>query len=278
MPRRSAQPGTSAVAGSYDGPDAQLIPVRPVVTISAARGRPLLADVVRSELKRLILGGEFAIGSKLPNEDRLCERFGVSRVTIREAVRGLIEDGLVVRRHGSGTYVTLRPLIRNSLDVNYSYTEHFQASGFRPGRKLLGLRTRPATDDDAEALGIAAGTPVREIRRVRTADGRPAIYSVDRIPAALLVEPLDRSDYAGSLYRVLTDAGHPISHAEAILRPAVADKDLARVLDVSPGTPIQELRQVDFDHAGRPVMVSDEWHVTSIIELRVYRRGPGPVG
>jgi len=247
------------------------------VTISAARGRPLLADVIRKELTRLILGGEFAVGSKLPNEDRLCERFGVSRVTIREAVRGLIEDGLVVRRHGSGTYVTRRPLIRNSLDVNYSYTEHFQASGFRPGRKLVGLRTRPATDDDGLALAIPVGTPVREIRRVRTADGRPAIYSIDRIPAALLTAQLDRTDYAGSLYRVLTDAGHPIAHAEAILRPAIADKELARILDVSPGTPVQELRQVDFDVAGGPVMVSDEWHVTSIIELRVYRRGPGPV-
>jgi DNA-binding GntR family transcriptional regulator len=272
---RTSAPG---LEGSYHGLHGQPSPALPGVTISAARGRPLLADVVRRELTRLILGGEFAVGSKLPNEDRLCERFGVSRVTIREAVRGLIEDGLVVRRHGSGTYVTRRPLIRNSLDVNYSYTEHFQASGFRPGRKLVGLRTRPATDDDADALGIAPGTPLREIRRVRTADGRPAIYSVDRIPAALLVEPLDRSDYAGSLYRVLTEAGHPISHAEAILRPAVADKELARILDVSMGTPIQELHQVDFDHAARPVMVSDEWHVTSIIELRVYRRGPGPVG
>jgi DNA-binding GntR family transcriptional regulator len=247
------------------------------VSVGASRGRPLLADVVRSELKRLILGGEFAVGSKLPNEDRLCERFGVSRVTIREAVRGLIEDGLVVRRHGSGTYVTRRPLIRNSLDVNYSYTEHFQASGFRPGRRLVGLRSVPASDDVAEALGIAPGTEVREVRRVRTADGRPAIYSVDRIPAAILGPALDRTDYAGSLYRVLTDAGHPISHAEAVLRPAVADKELARVLDVSPGTPVQEMRQVDFDVDGRPVMVSDEWHVTSIIELRVYRRGPGPV-
>jgi DNA-binding GntR family transcriptional regulator len=173
--------------------------------------------------------------------------------------------------------VTRRPLIRNSLDVNYSYTEHFQASGFRPGRKLVGLRTRPANDDEIEALGVAAGTSVREIRRVRTADGRPAIYSVDRIPAALLTGSLERSDYAGSLYRVLTDAGHPISHAEAIIRPAIADKELARILDVSPGTPVQELRQVDFDVAGEPVMVSDEWHVTSITELRVYRRGPGPV-
>jgi DNA-binding GntR family transcriptional regulator len=246
--------------------------------MSATRGRPLLADVVRKELTRLILGGEFAVGSKLPNEDRLCDRFGVSRVTIREAVRGLIEDGLVVRRHGSGTYVTRRPLIRNSLDVNYSYTEHFQASGLKPGRKLIGLRTVPATDDDADSLGLAPGTPVREIRRLRTADGRPAIYSIDRIPAALLGANLDRSDYAGSLYRVLTDAGHPISHAETILRPTVVGKELARILDVSVGTPVQEMHQVDFDQESQPVMVSDEWHVTSIIELRVYRRGPGPVG
>ena len=247
------------------------------MTITATRGRPLLADVVRSELKRLILGGEFEVGSKLPNEDRLCERFGVSRVTIREAVRGLIEDGLVVRRHGSGTYVTRRPLIQNSLDINFSYTEHFAASGFRPGRKLLGLRTIPATDEDAEALAVPPGTTLREVRRVRTADGRPAVYSIDRIPTELLAADLERADYAGSMYRILTAADHPIAHAEAVLTPTVADKELARVLDVSPGTPIQQIRQIDYDDAGRPVMISDEWHVTAVIELRVYRRGPGPV-
>ena len=247
------------------------------MTVATGRGRPLLADVVRSELKRLILGGEFAVGEKLPNEDRLCERFGVSRVTIREAVRGLIEDGLVVRRHGSGTYVTRRPLIRNSLDVNFSYTDHFAASGFRPGRKLLGMRTIAASDEDAAALDVAPGTPLREVRRVRTADGRPAIYSVDRIPLELLGDELEGADYAGSLYRILTAADHPIAHAEAVLSPTIADKELARILDVSPGTSIQGLRQVDYDEAGRPVMVSDEWHVTSVIELRVFRRGPGPV-
>ncbi len=247
------------------------------MTVATGRGRPLLADVVRSELKRLILGGEFTVGEKLPNEDRLCERFGVSRVTIREAVRGLIEDGLVVRRHGSGTYVTRRPLIENSLDVNFSYTDHFAASGFRPGRKLLGMRTIAAAAEDAAALDVVAGTRLREVRRVRTADGRPAIYSVDRIPLELLRGDLDRADYAGSLYRILTAAGHPIAHAEAVLSPTVADKELARILDVSPGTPVQGLRQVDYDEDGRPVMVSDEWHVTSVIELRVFRRGPGPV-
>ena len=245
--------------------------------MTASHSRPLLADVVRSELKRLILGGEFPLGSKLPNEDRLCERFGVSRVTIREAVRGLIEDGLVVRRHGSGTYVTRRPLIRNSLDVNFSYTEHFEASGFRPGRRLLGLRRVDADAELAEILGIEIGTRLLEVRRIRTADGRPAIYSIDRIPDALIDPSVERSAFGGSLYRILTAADHPIAHAEAVLDPAIADKELARLLDVSPGTPIQHLRQTDYDEVGQAVMVSDEWHVTSVIELRVYRRGPGPV-
>jgi len=248
------------------------------VTVSAPRGRPLLADVVRSELKRLILGGEFPVGSKLPNEDRLCERFGVSRVTIREAVRGLIEDGLVVRRHGSGTYVTRRPLIRNSLDVNYSYTEHFQTAGLRPGRKLLGLRTRAATEDDAEALAVDAGTPIREIRRVRTADGRPVVLSRDILPFRLtrgeqrVLAALER----GSIYEVFErDLGIVIHHGLATFQPTRADGHVATSLAVSRGALLLYLRQVDFDASGRPVLSAHEHHLADAFEFSVVRRGPG---
>jgi len=246
--------------------------------MAGTRGRPLLAEVVRSELKRAILGGEFEVGSKLPNEDRLCERFGVSRVTIREAVRGLIEDGLVVRRHGSGTYVTRHPLLRNSLDTNFSYTDYIESSGLRAGRKLVGSRTIAASAETAETLGLPVGAPILEVRRIRTADRRPAIYSIDQVPAELVDPSLDRDALAGSLYRILTAADHPIAHAEAILSPTVADRDLARLLDVVPGAPLQFLHQVDYDDGGRAVMVSDEWHNPAVMELRVYRRGPGPVG
>ena len=245
--------------------------------MAGARGRPLLAEVVRTELKRAILGGEFAVGSKLPNEDRLCERFGVSRVTVREAVRGLIEDGLVIRKHGSGTYVTRRPMLQNSLDTNFSYTEFIEASGLRAGRQLVGHRTLAASDETAAALGIEPGASVVEVRRIRTADRRPAVYSIDQIPAELVGKDVGKDDLAGSLYRILTAADHPIAHAEAVLTPTVADRELARLLDVVPGTPLQGLRQVDYDETGRAVMVSDEWHVPSVMELRVYRRGPGPV-
>ena len=82
--------------------------------MALVRTRPLLPDVVRSELRRAIVGGEFPPNSKLPNEEALCARFGVSRITLREAVRGLIEDGYVVRRQGAGTFVTSGPALRNS--------------------------------------------------------------------------------------------------------------------------------------------------------------------
>ena len=77
------------------------------------------------------------------------------------------------------------------------------------------------------------------------------------------------------MYRFLAERGHPIDHGEAVLIPTVADRELARLLDVVLGTPLQELTQVDVDGAGRPVMYSREWHVPSVMELRVYRRGPG---
>jgi GntR family transcriptional regulator len=248
-----------------------------VVTLARGRGRPLLADVVRSELQRAILAGEFPLGAKLPNEEQLCQRFNVSRVTIREAVRGLIEDRYVVRRQGSGTYVTRRPLLLNSLDENFSYTEYIEGSGLKPGRKVLASRSTSADEETSEALGLESGSAVVEVRRIRTADGRPVIYSIDALPPDVADQARDQVALRGSLYRLLTAAGHPIGHAEAVVIPTIADKELASLLDVQLGTPLQHIKQVDFDVDGRPVMFSREWLAPSVIELRVIRRGPGPV-
>ena len=185
--------------------------------MARARVRPLLADVVRNELRRAILSGEFPFGSKLPNEDMLCDRFGVSRVTIREAVRGLIEDGYVVRRQGSGTFVTRRPNLRNSLDSNFSYTAFLEGAGTRAGKQVLGLKTVAANAETAEALAVPAGTDVVEVRRIRTADRRPAIYSIDQLPSDLIDPVRDRDAFKGSLYRFLSDIGHAVDHGEAVL-------------------------------------------------------------
>ncbi|MBF8289978.1 MAG: transcriptional regulator [Chloroflexi bacterium] len=237
--------------------------------------RPLLADMVRDGLRRSVITGTYASGSRLPNENALAGQFAVSRATIREAVRGLVEEGYLSRRHGSGTYVTARPLLRNSLDRNFSYTSYLESTGVRAGRRIIAIRTIPASVPVAERLGVEPGRPIVELRRVRTADDRPAVYSVDHIPADIVDADRDHDALGGSMYALLATAGHMVRHGEAIVAPATADEDLAAVLEVQPGTLLQHLQQVDVDGTGRRVMFSLEWHVPSVIELRVYRRGPG---
>jgi DNA-binding GntR family transcriptional regulator len=182
-----------------------------------------------------------------------------------------------VRRQGSGTYVTRRPKLQNSLDQNFSYTDYLRNAGIRAGKKVLSAKTVEADEATAEALSLEPGTRVVEIRRLRTADGKPAVYSVDAIPADIVNLAEDRRALRGSLYLLLTQRGHPVDHGEAVVAPAVAEAELAELLDVAPTTLLQHLEQIDYDAADRPVMYSLEWHVPSVFEVRVYRRGPGPV-
>jgi DNA-binding GntR family transcriptional regulator len=229
---------------------------------------------VRDGLRRAIFAGEFAPGSRVPNEDQLSDRFGVSRATIREAVRGLAEDGYLVRRQGSGTYVTTRPLLHNSLDRNFSYTGYLESVGVRAGKQLIEASVVPASAAVRARLHLEVGAAVAELRRIRTADDRPAIYSIDRIPADLVDVERDRDAFEGSLYDLLASRDQPVVHGEAVLQPARAGGPVARALGVGEGTLLQAIDQVDVSATGRRVMYSLEWHVPSVIELRVFRRGP----
>ena len=245
--------------------------------MALVRNRPLLPDVVRSELRRAIVGGEFPPGSKLPNEEALCTRFNVSRITLREAVRGLIEDGYVIRRQGAGTFVTSGPALHNSLDTNFSYTEYLESSGIKVSKKILDAQLVSGDDEVIADLDLGNDDGYVVVRRVRIAGKRPAIYSIDSLPADIVDAKRDLKAFSGSLYKLLSARGHDVDHARTIITPVLATSEIVNILDVPTGTPLQHLKQVDYNTAGRPVMRSLEWHVPSVIELRVYRRGPGPM-
>jgi DNA-binding GntR family transcriptional regulator len=231
--------------------------------------RPSLVEKVRDELAAGIGSGRFPLGAKLPNEQELTERFNVSRATVREAVRGLVEAGLVTRVHGSGTYVTGAPKARHSLDATLSYTAMIEAAGFRAGTVVLGTQVRRCDDQEAVLLGLTPSAQVLAVERVRTADDRPVVYSKDRLPAGLL-EPV--AIQSASLYRALESAGIRVRTASARLVPVVADRRLAKVLQVKAGAPLLHIEQTDFDQTGRRVMLSAEWHVCDVFELRINRR------
>jgi GntR family transcriptional regulator len=240
-----------------------------------ARSRqPLRVDIVRDGLREAIFNGEYPPGSKLPNEEELCVRFGVSRTTIREAVRGLVEEGFLVRRQGSGTFVTSRPLVRNSLDINFGYTDLIRSLGMRPGQRQLRMESIPADEAVARALDLEVGAPVLRLDRVRTADSRPIIYSIDYLPEAIVDPAAYRSELKQSIYRLLERLELPVEHGEATLTPVLADAYLARVLQVRVGEPLQHLVQIDYAANGQKVVLSYEWHVPTVMEFRVYRRGP----
>ncbi len=235
--------------------------------------RLLLTDLVRDGLRAAITSGEFPAGARLPNESELCDRFLVSRVTVREAVRVLVEEGFVVRVHGVGTHVAPRPPLAHSLDVNFSYMQLIAASGRTPGARCLSARHVPATRVVADRLALERGARVVRLERVRTADGVPVIVSIDHVAPS--IGDLGREHLQRSMYELLGTLGHPVHHGEAVLAPAIADAWCSRILGCAPGTLLQRIDQVDFDVHGKRVMYSQEWHMPSAVKLQVFRRGPG---
>lgn len=236
----------------------------------AAR-RVSLVDQVRQGLLEELLAGTLEPGEKLPNEDKLAERFAVSRATVREAVLGLLEAGYLIRRHGSGTYVTSAPRSRHALDATVSYTAMIRDAGHEPGETVIRKGVRAASELEHTLLGLDDGESVMELERVRLADRRPVIYSRDRIRASLLQGVADEA-LDSSLYEILNEAGHAVVRARAELIPTLADAKLSRLLEVTRGAPLLHIDQVDYDARGRAVMLSHEWHVADAFELIVNRR------
>jgi GntR family transcriptional regulator len=233
---------------------------------------------IREDLAQRIASGKMPPGSQLPPEPELATGFGVSRATLREALRSLEEDGFLTRTRGAGTFVTHRPRLRNNLDVNFGVTDAIRDAGMEPGSEANQVFERPASPGVARRLAVPSGSPIVAVERVRTADRRPVVYSRDMMPTDVggyrsdLLERLsDRS-----IYEYLErDRGIVVHHGVASFRPIKADRAVAGALRVIKGALLLYIRQVDYDDQGRPVLLSDEYHLADAFEFTVVRRGPG---
>lgn len=230
-----------------------------------------LVDLVRRGLLKDLSAGKLRVGTKLVNEDGLASRFEVSRSTVREAVAALVSAGYLERRHGSGTYVVGLPGPRHALDATLSYTHMIAEAGMKPGLKMLSIESRAARDDEAVELDLEPGAPVRSLERIRTANAKAMIYSIDVVPERFVSQVPDRG-FNRSLYDILEKIDHPVQSANAVLVPVIADRRLAKLLRVKVGSALQQIIEVDFARSGEPIVFSTEWHVPGIFELRVGRR------
>jgi GntR family transcriptional regulator len=202
-------------------------------------------DVSTALYRRLAEGLRLAIqrrmvrpGAAIPGERDLAQSLGVSRITVRKAVKMLVDEELLIQRHGTRTCVASR--VEKPAAVFSSFSEDMEARGFRPGAVWLARSAGAAPPSEALALGLSPGERVLRLRRLRTADGMPMAIEDSVVPCTFIDDP----DTIGeSLYLTLETAGFVPVRALQRLRAVTADKEEARLLGVHPGAPLFDVER-----------------------------------
>lgn len=213
---------------------------------------PLYAKV-EAALAAEIAKGIFPRGSRLPPEDSLIERFGVSRTTVRKAIENLVMRGLVEIRRGKGTLVA-EPKIRQELTELSGFVEDMVALGRKPTANLLDKRSVPACEEVAEHLGVAVGTQVYRIERVRLADGVAMSFDETYLPLDIGEKIASNDLEVEPIFSLLENKyGMPLVEADYQLEAVTADDHVAQALGIAPGSPIFLIERTTYCKGSEPV-------------------------
>ena len=215
-------------------------------------GLPLYRRI-EADLRDRIRAGELAPGAQVETELELMERYGVSRATVRQALGGLIALGALEVRRGLGTYVAA-PRFEHTIGGFYSFSREIERHGLQPGTTVLGLRTEPAPEDVAEALGVAPGTTMVSLRRLRLAGQDPLVVETSYLPAQRFpgLETVDFSTVR--LYDTLMHQyGCRPTRARETFEPVLLTADEAALLDQRRGEPALRVERIAFDQDDLPI-------------------------
>jgi GntR family transcriptional regulator len=205
-----------------------------------------------ARLRRAILlsiqSGALAPGHALPSERELCRQLVLSRVTVRKAIAGLVEDGVLVQRHGAGTFVAER--IVKSFSRLTGFTEDLRARGLKPRVEFLERSVGEVTPEEAMALNLSPGARVIRLRRLRFAADKPLALEHTVVPQAVLENP---RSIKLSLYEALDAVGCRPSRALQRLRAVALDDAQAQLLELPAGTPALSIERRAFLDDGRVV-------------------------
>jgi GntR family transcriptional regulator len=235
-----------------------------------------LTDQTVAAIQDAIQQGKFPPGSQLPPEMELLEMLGVSRTTLREALRILGEQRLIRKRRGLGTFVLERAIIKD-MSQNFGITEMISQAGYTPGTRDFNIYLEPASKTIAEKLEIPNESTLVVIDRVRTANDNPVVWTRDIMPQEYLgnwmptVEELD----GVSLYDCLARFTNiKIVTGVASFSPVQANREIAEKLNIQRADLLLLIDQVDSDQNERPVLYSSEYHLTDKFKFIIQRKGP----
>ena len=215
-----------------------------------------LYQQLMARLKNDIVAGVYPPGARIPSEQVLCDTYGVSRVTVRKAMQDLVQEELLVRRQGKGTFVAQKRIQRNLQQIT-SFSQACRQNGHTAGARLISAEMVEASAEDAEKLGVTAGSKVVEIIRLRLCDDEPVMLEINRFSAAydFLLEGAAEE----SLYERLMRRGCIPSSAVHDISLGHASPMAARHLGCQPGDALLLLDETVLDQHGEPLHLSRQW-------------------
>lgn len=220
-----------------------------------AEKSPTLYLKLQEWLRDGMNSGRLVAGTAISTERELAEQFGVSRITVRKAVDGLVYEGLLTRRRGAGTFVAAR--VEKSYSKMTSFTEDMMSRGRVPSSKWLSKTIGTVNPEEALSMGLSPGTMVYRYNRMRFADGSSMGLDYSTVPADCLpsLESVD-----GSLYAALESHGTRPVRALQRLRAVAFNEQQARLLEVPVGSPGLLIERRGFLADGRPAEFTQSYY------------------
>ncbi|MFL7812708.1 MAG: GntR family transcriptional regulator [Anaerolineales bacterium] len=223
----------------------------------------MLSYITQNNLKR---------NDQLPSEAAIAKDLGVSRNTLREAYISLENEGVIIKRHGIGTFVANPPLIQDSLNDFSPFAQIIKNVGYTPNFKTLSVELMTPPPDVCDVLKVDAGQDVRYISRLVYADNKPVIYVEDFLPPDVDARIESWDDFQGNMVEILADALQPPLHQiQSYIRAGSLQPEISQHFDLPVGAPILSVRSTIFDKENRPVTFSKLCFNSDVIELNIIR-------
>lgn len=224
---------------------------------------------IRQQLLEQIQSGQLAPGQPLPSEHDLSQQLGISRMTARQAVKSLCDEGVAYSRPGLGTFVSGIKQEKTSTHL-LSFTQEIKARGGRPGARLLSFEVVAAEASVAQALHLAKDARVYCLRRIRLVDSVPMGLESCCLPLGLCPDLKAHFDPRKSLYQTLADRyGIRMMAADEVVEAALANAEQAEGLGVKRNSAVFCLTRISYAQNGQPVEFvrstyrGDRWKIVS---------------
>lgn len=234
----------------------------------------ILSTRLRDDLLSELRSRGLQPGDQIPTEAEVGELFGVSRSTVREALRLLEESGVVRVERGKGRFLAVGAAlhVERPIDRFESVTEMLESLGHRVTSSVLAVEAGAPDDIEAAALQLADGAEVIRLTRLRYGDDRVLIYSVDTVPRECLPGPLEHRNWAGSLTVALAGHGHSIDSSIARIRAAEIPPGVSSRHGLDGIGPWLLVEETCLSRSGRRVLFAQDFHRGEDIAFHVVRR------